>query len=263
MTTEDLLKKYHVVIPDDVQKNSDGQIEIETAVDLIFKHGQEIIKSDPDLIKKYKDDGIKEGSIITKKRALKSLRDRFNLDFSNKEIDDLDFDEVSGMINDLTKSSKSADVAKLQAEIIDLAKAKSALEDKYNNDLRAKEDEKVKAISDYKERIAVSKLFNTGKYTVSQNIAEIIFREGLKRDGFEIRFADNDSLEIYKGDTKALNDNKTGVATLDYLADKYWSDIKQKSNGSGEPPMNTTQQNNNKGTSEAFKALERQFHRGG
>lgn len=266
MITEDILKKYGVEPTDDLEKNEDGTYKLDVALEKIVTHVQSMKAQDPDLIKSLKEQGLKEGTKIANKRVFKTFRDKFNLQFSNAEIDEIEPEKLAEMVHELQNARSTEDVAKLQDDIMKLANENQSLKDSYEN--KVKEIERSYAERDriQKQKDQVTKLYRNPdlKLSVSEDVALMVFESRLKADGYIIKFDEKGEPKVYDGEHIALNDTKTSPATIQYLAEKYWNDIRQVSNGSGGQGSTSSQRpiNNNILDQDAtFKALESKYNR--
>lgn len=232
--TEELLKEYGVDNFDELEKNEDGSFKEKSALDRLFAHAQDMKSKDPDFIKGVKDTGIKEGSAIANKRIFKVFRTKFNLEFSNADIDQIEPEALADMVSSLKNANSTDDIKKLQDDLMKIANEKKDLEDNFSSKVKEIETKFAEESRIQKQKESISKLFRNPdkKFVVSEDVARMIFESKLKEDGFTIKYEQGLPV-VYKGENHALTDNKTTVATLEYLADKYWSDILQRSNGSG------------------------------
>lgn len=232
--TEEILKKFNIEIDDTLEKNEDGTFKLDQSLDRIFAHGLSMGKQDPEFLKSVKETASKESSIITKKKIVKSLRDAFSLELTNAEIESLEPDQIADMIKKTSTAKSTDDVAKIQADLMKIANEKKALEDRYDSDIEKIKNEYSEKERAYAQKRSITKIFRNpdSKFVVSEDVALLIFESKLKEDGLTIKYEDGKPV-VYKGDTKALTDNNTTTATLEYLAGKYWADIMQKSNGNG------------------------------
>ena len=262
---EDILKKYGITDFEAIEKNEDGTFKSESAIEALVKHVQEMKAKDPDLIKSIKQSASQEASIIARKKILKTLRTKLNLSLSNSEIELMDDDQVADFINQSNSAKSTDDVAKLQADVIKLANEKEALTTSFESQINEIKTSYEAKANKSKFKSQVLELANTrfkDKLFVEGRDAFILFENKLFADGYTFKVNEKGEIDIYKGESIALTENKTAVANLDYFADKYWKPFCKQSNGAGGEGNPTPPPAGTKGQSDKFKELESRFKGG-
>ena len=119
---EALLKKLGIQNLDNL-KDEEGNLNEDKAVEAIRLHQAEILKQDPtfiDPIKKSISDKLSEEKIVAIKQLKKSFKTLAGVDITNDQLNEMSAEELFKL--GFSKKVDNAEVAKLQNDIIELAK---------------------------------------------------------------------------------------------------------------------------------------------
>ncbi len=264
MLTEDILKKYGIDNFEGIEKNEDGTFKIESSLDKLVSHAKDMKSKDPDFIKSIKDIAIKESTAITSKKFFKTFRTKFGLEITNSAIDELAPEELAELVHKATSAKSTEDVNKMQQDLIKLANEKESLTTTYEDKIKSIQSEYASKENARKvDKLIKTQAKNKDKnpLLVGEDASILIFKQRLQADGLEIRIDEKGKEAVYRGESPALNDTQTNLATVEYLADKYWADIRQQSNGGGQGGRKIENKDEQPiQLSPKFKALEESYN---
>ena len=208
-------------------------LTVEDAVSQIVESQRNLIANDASFIEPIKQKVVSEAQIVATKKAKKEYANAFELGLTNKELDEIDYNDLIKIGKDkVSKGGVNVDeqIKKLQADLIKVAREKEEIENTYKKKLEdtvksysKKENEKVFESELYK--FASKKDFIIDKDDVVKVVKMLIVGEGV-----EPVFSES-GLVFQKDGYEALKDDKTGKATLQYYFEKYASKFEKKSNG--------------------------------
>lgn len=227
MEAKDLLEKLGI-------QYEEG-LTVDDAASKIVETQRNLIANDASFIEPIKQKVVTEAQIVATKKAKKEYANAFDLGFTNKELDEIDYNDLIKLGKErISKGSENVDekIKKLQADLMKVASEKEEIETTYKKKLEdtvksysRKENEK--AFESELLRFASKKDFIIDKDDVVKVVKMLIVGEGV-----EPVYSEN-GLTFKKDGYEALKDDKTGKATLQYYFDKYASKFERKSNGSG------------------------------
>jgi hypothetical protein len=264
MINEEILKKYGIDNFEGIEKNEDGTFKLDSSLDRIVSHAKDMKSKDPDFIKSIKETAVKESTAITSKKFFKTFRTKFGLEITNSEIDELAPDELAELVHKATSAKSSEDVTKMQQDLIKLANEKENLTATYEDKIKSIQSEYATKEQGRKLNKLIRLQANNKEKNpllVGEDASILIFKQRLQADGLEIRIDESGKATVYKGESPALNDNQTNLATIEYLADKYWADIRQQSNGGGQGGKIVDKKDSQTiQVSDKFKELENRYN---
>lgn len=237
---EKLLKKFGVKDFDNIKKDEEGNFDQESAIRAIFEHAQRMALEDSNNTKAIKEQGVKEGKAEMQKKAIKAFANKFGLEVTNSEAEELSFDDVATKAFESISDKKKAEVNSSQEELIKIANEKKALEEEYKSKLEAVKKDFEDKENERRARKALRKRLrgdedNRIEYIVEDDVAMSLFYSQLQKDGLDIRIDETGAEKIYSGENLALKEDKTSFLTIENLRDKYLGKIVKKSNGSPDP----------------------------
>lgn len=216
-------------------KDEEGNLNEDKAVEAIRTHQAEILKQDPsfiDPIKKSISDKLSEEKIVAIKQLKKSFKTLAGVELTNDQLNEMSAEELFKL--GFSKKVDNAEVDKLRADIMELAKAKQAIEEsteskinevvnRYESQFQAEkiESELTSAISD-------SKI----EFIVNHSTAKMLLKSELANNGITMFYDKEKKKLVFKsGEYDAMKADKTGIADLKYYIETYLSDVTKKSNG--------------------------------
>ena len=216
-------------------KDEEGNLNEDKAVEAIRLHQAEILKQDPtfiDPIKKSISDKLSEEKIVAIKQLKKSFKTLAGIDVTNDQLNEMSAEDLFKL--GFSNKVDNAEVAKLQNDIIELAKAKQAIEESTESKIN-------EVVNRYESQFQTEKIENellkamgSTEFIVENETAKILLKSKLANDGITMLYDKEKKQLVFKqGEYEALKADRTGKADIKYYVETYLSDVTKKSNGSG------------------------------
>lgn len=223
---EQFIEKLGVELPEDKDVDTFFSEFQQQQTELFLKRG--------DILDPIKEGVKKEASIVTMRKAKKDINTAFGLGLTNSQLDELDYQDLVEKAKTAVSSNANADeiVKKYQADLMakaqEVERVSQEWEQKYNSailEFKTKEAEKT---------FENALLLELGKseFIISNDYVKDIIRTKMKADNIDVVIEDG-KMKLKQSGHELFKDDKTGLATLPYLIDKYVGEVKKKSNGSG------------------------------
>lgn len=233
---ETLLKKLGIQNLEAL-KDENGAWEEGKAVNEIKLHLKNIFQQDPEFIEPLKtkiSEKLNEEKIVLQKQIKKSFKTLFGVELTNDELSSIAYEDLFKKGLELKSSASSADVQKLQNELIALGQKNQALESEKEQAVSSAKAEFEKEYQAEKIEKELLKAVQETEFVVSKEIAMDILKVNLEKKGIKMVFdRESKKMKFKVGELDALKDDKSAIADMNYFVSTILSDITKKSNGSG------------------------------
>lgn len=188
-----------------------------------------LLLNDSSLIEPIKDRIKTEAEIVSIKKSKKAIANQFGLTYSNNELNDKTIDEL--LEEAKSKANTSAEVDEVRQAMMKIAKEKEELEHKMESSIADVHRSYAEKFAAEKFNSALTNELAKGEYIISaERLTDII----AKSINVKPSLKDNQLIFLDEKGNQALTENKTNFVDIAYIVQKYASDFKKQSNGSGE-----------------------------
>ncbi len=248
----------------DFTPKEDGSIAIADVIAAARKQARELAIQDKDLIEPIRETARKEASAIERKRALKSMRDKFGLELTNTQIDEMQVSDALDLIYTATTAKSTGDIAELQAQIIAANKKAAEAEEALHTGTAKIEKQWAQKYAGKELEKQVMAVAAAEKLIIPADKALQIFHLELQNNGYHTILQTDGTLGIFKdeaGTYPVLRTDGTGRASVADLFNQYLDPFKQKNNGSGSGGNGTPTQGAVKRSAHAERMAKTHGHR--
>lgn len=234
--SKDLLKKFGF----NADKIEDENFDIEKAFADFQKKQEDLFLQRQDLLEPILTEKIKTANIISAKKTKKAINEFFGLGKTEKELNDIEIQDLldagkTGLNLEVSKDVKEhqAKIVELQNQIAQIQEAKAKeLEDVINEYSKKEKQAKI-------SNIINSELTKDVDFLIGKDKVVKLFESSAKDAGFEFDIDDENNFIIKKGNYRAMTSDNTKFADLSNLRETLIGDLIKKSNGGGgQPPHN-------------------------
>lgn len=234
--SKDLLKKFGF----NADKIEDENFDIEKAFADFQKKQEDLFLQRQDLLEPILTEKVKTANIISAKKTKKAINEFFGLGKTEKELNDIEIQDLLDAGKTGLNLEVSKDVKEHQAKIVELQNQIAQIQE-----VKAKELEDV--INEYSKKEKQAKISNIINSELTKDVDFLIgkdkvvklFESSAKDAGFEFDIDDENNFIIKKGNYRAMTSDNTKFADLSNLRETLIGDLIKKSNGGGgQPPHN-------------------------
>ena len=234
--SKELLKKFGFI----AEKVEDENFDIEKAFADFQKKQEDLFLQRQDLLEPILTEKVKTANIISAKKTKKAINEFFGLGKTEKELNDIEIQDLLDAGKTGLNLEVSKDVKEHQAKIVELQNQIAQIQE-----AKAKELEDVKNEYSKKEKQAkISNIINSEltkdvDFLIGKDKVVKLFESSAKDAGFEFDIDDENNFIIKKGNYRAMTSDNTKFADLSNLRETLIGDLIKKSNGGGgQPPHN-------------------------
>ena len=234
--SKELLKKFGFI----AEKVEDENFDIEKAFADFQKKQEDLFMQRQDLLEPILTEKVKTANIISAKKTKKAINEFFGLGKTEKELNDIEIQDLLDAGKTGLNLEVSKDVKEHQAKIVELQNQIAQIQE-----AKAKELEDVKNEYSKKEKQAkISNIINSEltkdvDFLIGKDKVVKLFESSAKDAGFEFDIDDENNFIIKKGNYRAMTSDNTKFADLSNLRETLIGDLIKKSNGGGgQPPHN-------------------------
>jgi len=231
--SKELLKKFGFI----AEKVEDENFDIEKAFADFQKKQEDLFMQRQDLLEPILTEKVKTANIISAKKTKKAINEFFGLGKTEKELNDIEIQDLLDAGKTGLNLEVSKDVKEYQAKIVELQNQIAQIQE-----AKAKELEDVKNEYSKKEKQAkISNIINSEltkdvDFLIGKDKVVKLFESSAKDAGFEFDIDDENNFIIKKGNYRAMTSDNTKFADLSNLRETLIGDLIKKSNGGGGQP---------------------------